>query len=45
MLSPEDLADRSEPILISSYAAQKEIASQIRKTLMLGNELITLYDL
>ena len=45
VLSPEDLASRNEPILISSYAAQKEITSQIRKTLRLGNELITLYDL
>jgi len=44
VLSPEDLVSRNEPILISSYAAQKEIASQIRETLRLGNELITLYD-
>lgn len=44
VLSPENLVGRNEPILISSYAAQKEIVSQIRETLRLGNELITLYD-
>lgn len=44
VLSPDKLASRNEPILISSYAAQKEIASQIRDTLRLENELIELYD-
>ena len=44
VLSPESLTSHSEPILISSYAAQKEIALQIRETLRLDNELIELYD-
>jgi SAM-dependent methyltransferase len=44
VLSPEKLASRNEPILISSYAAQEEIAWQIRDKLQLDNELITLYD-
>jgi len=43
--SPESLAGRTEPILISSYAAQHEIAQQVREKLRLGNELILLYDL
>ncbi len=45
VLAPASLAERNEPILISSYAAQKEIAHQIRETLRLPNELILLYDL
>jgi SAM-dependent methyltransferase len=44
ILSPESLSSRREPILISSYAAQKEIALQIRERLRLENELIELYD-
>jgi hypothetical protein len=40
---PEFLAGRTEPILISSYAAQHEIAQQIREKLRLSNELILLY--
>ena len=42
---PQDLAGRAEPILISSYAAQHEIAQQVREKLRLPNELILLYDL
>jgi SAM-dependent methyltransferase len=45
VLSPENLTGRGEPILISSYAAQQEIATQIGEKLRLGNELILLYDL
>ncbi len=45
VLSPDQLNGRSEPILISSYAFQKEISHQIREVLRLGNELILLYDL
>lgn len=45
ILKPECLAARTEPILISSYAAQHEIAEQIREKLQLSNELILLYDL
>jgi SAM-dependent methyltransferase len=45
ILSPERLRHRKEPILISSYAAQHEIAQQIREQLGLENELILLYDL
>jgi SAM-dependent methyltransferase len=44
ILSPESLRSRREPILICSYAAQKEIALQIRERLRLENELIELYD-
>jgi SAM-dependent methyltransferase len=43
--SPERLTGRTEPILISSYAAQHEIAQQIREKLRLGNELILLYEM
>src|SRR5579864_2768829 len=43
--APESLAGRTEPILISSYAAQQEIAQQIREKLRLGNELILLYEM
>jgi hypothetical protein len=42
---PERLPGRAEPILISSYAAQYEIAQQIRGKLRLGNELILLYEM
>ena len=45
ILGPDSLAGRTEPILISSYAAQHEIAQQIREKLQLSNELILLYDL
>jgi hypothetical protein len=42
---PERLGGRTEPILISSYAAQHEIVQQIRGKLRLGNELILLYEM
>ena len=42
---PDSLPGRTEPILISSYAAQHEIAQEIREKLRLGNELILLYDM
>lgn len=45
VLSPESLAGRTEPILISSYAAQQEITAQIREMLRLGNDLILLYEM
>jgi hypothetical protein len=45
VLSPDQLKGRSEPILISSFAFQKEISQQIREVLRLRNELILLYDL
>lgn len=45
VLSAEQAKGRSEPILISSYAFQKEISEQIRDVLRLPNELILLYDL
>jgi SAM-dependent methyltransferase len=44
ILAPEGLEGRREPILISSYAAQHEIAQQIREKLRLPNELILLYE-
>ncbi len=45
ILAPERLAERVEPILISSYTAQHEITQQVRQKLRLRNELILLYDL
>lgn len=45
ILSPESLVGHEEPILISSYAAQQEIAAQIRDELRLTNELVLLYNL
>jgi SAM-dependent methyltransferase len=45
VLSPRQLHDRGEPILISSYAAQKAIARQIREELRLTNEIVTLYQI
>ena len=44
VLAPRELAGRPEPILISSYAAQHEISRQIRDSLQLTNEIITLYQ-
>lgn len=43
ILSPEELASRSEPILISSQQFQDEIAARIREDFRLSNELILLY--
>jgi SAM-dependent methyltransferase len=45
ILAPKDLYSRSEPILISSYAAQKAIEEEIRNHLGLANEVITLYEM
>ena len=44
IIAPEALKDRCEPILISSRVFQHEIAQQIRESLGLRNEIITLYD-
>jgi hypothetical protein len=43
VLSPAQLGERREPILVSSFAFQGEIARQIRNDLGLENELILLY--
>ena len=45
ILPPAALARTTEPILISSYAAQHDIARQIREDLKLGNDLILLYEI
>ena len=45
VLSPDHLMGHAEPILISSYAFQKEISDEIRDRLRLPNELILLYDM
>ncbi len=45
VLSPAHLTGYREPILISSYAFQKEISEEIRNQLRLPNELILLYDI
>jgi SAM-dependent methyltransferase len=45
VVSPTDLHDRTETILISSRMFQDEIAQQIRADLGLTNELIRLYEL
>jgi 2-polyprenyl-3-methyl-5-hydroxy-6-metoxy-1,4-benzoquinol methylase len=44
VISPEDLRDFNEPILISSCGFQDEIEQQIRKQLRLHNSLILLYE-
>ena len=43
IISPIDLKDRPESILISSRVFQKEIKEVIRRELKLNNEIITLY--
>jgi SAM-dependent methyltransferase len=45
VMAPADLQERKEPILISSFAAQHDIAIQIRDRLRLANEIITLYQI
>ena len=45
VISPNQLLSHSEPILISSYAFQKEIGDEIRDRLRLPNELILIYDM
>jgi SAM-dependent methyltransferase len=44
ILAPQELRDRSEPILISSRTFQREIEQQIRETLGLANALYLLYE-
>ena len=41
--SPEEIKENRSPILISSYAYQNEIASQIRNVLKLKNKIIKVY--
>jgi FlaA1/EpsC-like NDP-sugar epimerase len=45
VFSPKELCQRGEPILISSYAAQKAIERQIQDELRLSNEIVTLYQI
>jgi 2-polyprenyl-3-methyl-5-hydroxy-6-metoxy-1,4-benzoquinol methylase len=44
VICPQEVVQHSEPILISSYAFQTEIAEQIRTQLRAENKLILLYD-
>jgi SAM-dependent methyltransferase len=44
IVSPADIKNRNESILISTHAYQNEILNIIRKELMLSNEVITLFD-
>jgi 2-polyprenyl-3-methyl-5-hydroxy-6-metoxy-1,4-benzoquinol methylase len=43
IISPQELKELPDPILISSRVYQKEIAGQIRNELKLNNEIIQLY--
>lgn len=43
IISPEELLELSEPILISSRVYQEEIENEIRNKLKLANEIIKLY--
>jgi SAM-dependent methyltransferase len=43
IISPDELSDRTEAILIISRVFQNEIAQQIRGTLHLDQEILTLY--
>lgn len=43
IISPQDLKELSEPILISSRVYQEEIENQIRAELNMNNEIIKLY--
>ena len=45
ILGPKDIARHAEPILVSSYGFQNEIAHHIRHQLGAPNRLILLYDL
>jgi hypothetical protein len=45
ILAPEDLSNYSEPIVISSRVYQEEIASQIRDSLKLKNDIVRLFDI
>jgi SAM-dependent methyltransferase len=44
ILSPEQLKDYNQAVLISSRVFQIDIATQIRQTLVVSNELIFLYE-
>jgi len=44
IISPNDLKNHTEPILISSLNFQQEIEKKIRDDLKLNNEIITLYS-
>jgi SAM-dependent methyltransferase len=44
VIGPDDVRHRSEPILVSSWVWQHEIAHQIRNELRLSNPLIMLYQ-
>lgn len=44
VIPPQDVKEFSQPVLISSYAFQNEIATQVRQELRLANPLILLYD-
>lgn len=44
IVAPSDLAQRAEPILISSRTYQREMVTMLRDVLKLPNRLITLYD-
>jgi 2-polyprenyl-3-methyl-5-hydroxy-6-metoxy-1,4-benzoquinol methylase len=44
ILPPEALSERTEAILITSRVFQDEITRQIRETLQLDHEILTLYD-
>jgi 2-polyprenyl-3-methyl-5-hydroxy-6-metoxy-1,4-benzoquinol methylase len=44
ILAPSKLAGRPEAILVSSSTVHHEIARQIRDDLLLGNEIVLLYD-
>ena len=45
ILSPGDLRNRPEPIVISSRVFEQDIARQIKETLKLPNEVVLLYNL
>lgn len=45
IIPPDELKQRTEPVLISSRVFQREIEQQIRDDLKCSNELITLYEL
>ena len=44
MIAPKAMAQRSEPILISSRAFQNDIAEMIQAELKFPNRLILLYE-
>ena len=44
VISPQAMAQRSEPILISSLSFQNDIAKMIKNDLKMPNQLILLYE-